>query len=366
MTRLQLIFVLFLLNIILVWGESKDRDGRLSLFSVVSFDNTECTSSDTSARCGTCYSSSECAEKGGRAAGNCAAGFGVCCLFIVDTCGSTISRNNSYFRSPGFPTAFTVTAATACAFTIQRCQSNICSIRLDFENLITSEPADGACGANNFDKITITSPSGFSPPGPGGLCGDGLSGQHMYVDTTLAGAVTFNVQAGTAAIANRAWNIKVTQIACDDMNRPPQGCTQYFTGPSGSIKSYNFDGGQINDGHLYSNCIRQEEGFCSIDYSAVGDNDFLLKAATAIKSQDAAIAIDCQETSVVIPTVLVPAAPPTLLEFCGGKFNTQSLQTEHGVARSTTTPFRFDFRAKTAANADGLAGFNLRYSQVPC
>ena len=52
--------------------------GVLSLFSVVQFKNNECTA--TSGLTGVCYSSTECTDNGGSASGNCASGFGVCCI----------------------------------------------------------------------------------------------------------------------------------------------------------------------------------------------------------------------------------------------------------------------------------------------
>ena len=39
---------------------------------------------------GTCFTSPECANKGGSSIGNCASGFGVCCTFRISVCGSTI------------------------------------------------------------------------------------------------------------------------------------------------------------------------------------------------------------------------------------------------------------------------------------
>ena len=52
--------------------------GFLSLFAVVQFKNSECTASN--GLTGTCYSSTDCANNGGSTSGNCAAGFGVCCI----------------------------------------------------------------------------------------------------------------------------------------------------------------------------------------------------------------------------------------------------------------------------------------------
>ena len=44
----------------------------------------------------------------------------------------------------------------------------------------------------------------------------------------------------------RAWNIKVTQIPCGcpsmETPRAPRGCLAYYTGFSGDLKSFNYDG----------------------------------------------------------------------------------------------------------------------------
>ena len=56
-----------------------------SVFQIVKFNNDACTAVDGTM--GTCYTASECTTKGGEERGNCASGFGVCCvgkfLFIV-------------------------------------------------------------------------------------------------------------------------------------------------------------------------------------------------------------------------------------------------------------------------------------------
>ena len=53
--------------------------------------------------------------------------------------------------------------------------------------------------------------------------------------------------------------------------RAPNDCVQYFTGSSGEVKSFNFDGGiQLRD-IQYTICIRRELGFCGIQY-IVQDN----------------------------------------------------------------------------------------------
>lgn len=54
--------------------------GQLSILSVVSFPNAQCTSGSDDFTFGTCLSATECGEAGGTKDGNCASGFGVCCV----------------------------------------------------------------------------------------------------------------------------------------------------------------------------------------------------------------------------------------------------------------------------------------------
>merc|ERR1711892_790839 len=64
-----------------------------SLFSIVQFPNEACSSTSGTYSNGTCFTSAECSSKGGSAQGNCAAGFGVCCVFSVSASGSTVTQN---------------------------------------------------------------------------------------------------------------------------------------------------------------------------------------------------------------------------------------------------------------------------------
>ena len=50
------------------------------------------------------------------------------------------------------------------------------------------------------------------------------------------------------------------------MFRAPTDCVQYFTGTSGSVKSYNFQGSQFLKGQIYNNCVRTEKGYCAIQW----------------------------------------------------------------------------------------------------
>ncbi len=66
--------------------------GFLSLFSIVNFKNDPCVAASDSSMKGTCYTTSECSSLGGSRDGNCASGFGVCCLFFF-TCSSSTNVN---------------------------------------------------------------------------------------------------------------------------------------------------------------------------------------------------------------------------------------------------------------------------------
>ena len=91
------------------------------------------TGTSSTSTYGTCYTASECSTKGGSADGNCAAGFGVCCVIATTTCGATISTNTTYIRNTGYPSSFTPTSASTCTFNIIKVSSDICQLRLDFQ-----------------------------------------------------------------------------------------------------------------------------------------------------------------------------------------------------------------------------------------
>ena len=76
----------------------------------------------------------------------------------------------------------------------------------------------------------------------------------MYVEVgpdsgaTATLAFTF----GTSTIA-RTWEIKVTQLECSNTNRPyDSGFLQYFTGTTGRIESFNYEGSNSVFQHLHS------------------------------------------------------------------------------------------------------------------
>merc|ERR1711963_168336 len=131
------------------------------------------------------------------------------------------------------------------------------------------------------------------------ICGQN-TGQHVYVDMgTLAGdTATLNFAFGSNS-ANRAWEIKVSQVPCSARYAPDPGCTQYQTGLTGRITSFNFL--STSDNHLanqnYNVCIRPEEGFCCIQYQVCNDPGSFSLSGGAQDPADATKQVSIAESS---------------------------------------------------------------------
>ncbi|XP_059099771.1 uncharacterized protein LOC131893679 isoform X2 [Tigriopus californicus] len=253
------------------------RGGKvLSIFQIVQFQNGPCNT--TGVQSGTCYTQSECDNRGGRGAGTCAGGFGVCCIINL-ACGGTSSENCTYLVQSS---TTATNEMTSCQYTICPCDKHICRLRFDFESFNINGPVTGSAisdvtvsaatelggviGDCTTDTFSITSPGNFAPPV---ICGFN-TGQHMIVDACAESCneAIFDL----AGSGTRQWNIKVTQYACGDENGGPDGCLQYFTGTTGTVSSYNFPTqAAVLDSsptHLSSQtqtmCWRQEENTCAI------------------------------------------------------------------------------------------------------
>lgn len=270
--------------------DSSSRDEKhFSLFSVVTFKNEECTSESTFSGgqvSGTCYTSTECSDKSGTKSGNCASGFGVCCVFVnAGGATSTISENRTYIQNPLYPAIETSGAGTTITYTINKCQTDICQVRLDFDNFVIAGPANTgeATGlttdyTNCNDKLVSSSSSSFFVPT---LCGV-MSNEHIYIDMGVVAADTATLAltlaaTGTISTANamRSWRIKTSQIPCFATYRAPQGCHRYLTTAVGTIASPNFSYGPsttsganlLNSAHDIMGqdlrtCLRREKGMC--------------------------------------------------------------------------------------------------------
>jgi len=369
-------------------GKSQ-RDGKVfSLFSIVSFPNDGCvTQSGTTTytarnRNGTCYTSTECASLSGTASGNCASGFGVCCLFTYSTSGTTIKQNCSYLQNPGFPSVYTST--TALSYKISKLQSDVCYIRLDFEAFVLLGPtatSDTTACVDSF--IATVSPSGYTTSK---ICGTN-TGEHIYLSlgpsSTASATLAFTF--GTTS-TTRTFEIKVTQIECWSRARPyDPGCLQYYTGTQGRISSFNFQY-TSTFAHLDSQnqniCIRQEEGNCCIRYNLCSDtNSWAISYNTgtiAIATSSGSLcALDYVNISGVTETCDQAHNQPLFNKICGYAFglghNLPLAQASAHVC-DCTAPFQVQFisnsyAAETTPSANNVLpqrGFCFEYQQVGC
>lgn len=362
--------------------ETKTKEGKVfSLFSIVSFKNQGCRSQSgttgftASNRNGTCYTSTECSSKGGQASGNCAAGFGVCCLFI-STAAATISENCSYIQNPSFPSAYTATSSLT--WTVSKCSNDVCSIRLDFETFVIAGPTSTTDATGCVDTFTVTaSPSGYVTPV---ICGSN-AGQHLYVDIGPASGATASLAFtfGTSTTVSRTWELKVTQIECSNPSRPSDaGCLQYHTGTTGRVASFNFAQTtttimQHLPSQNYGICIRQEAGFCCVQYTLCGDsNSWTIDGVAPAGGETGS---ECTTDYLAISGLSVGQCDTNILtgRLCGTAFNSVD---GNAIAASyvcdCNAPFNIQFVTDAAAIAPAAAigptqrGFCLQYQQIGC
>jgi len=351
----------------------EDRSSRfLSLFSIVRFANSLCFG--TNGFNGTCLTSAECASlNGGTASGSCASGFGVRCTVLVSTCGSTITRNNTYWRNPGFSNAYST--AGQCSVTVQKCTSNICQLRLDFVNFVIADPDGNANTATQCltDLFTVTGNTNNVPA----ICGTNTN-QHMYLHMTPGNnQFTLNMLL-TGTTTARTWDIRISQIPCGANYEAPQDCLQYFTEATGTFSSFNY---QFSNApavqHLanqdYTVCIRMAQGFCGICYAvcdvpaALGD---LMKFLISDEADTTIVDAACLTDFVQIPCAVATqtsAGGACTNNLCGAAFSAVTGATVPVPVYSYRKPFqvRFYTDGSDAMTTEGI-GFCLQYQQLPC
>jgi len=354
----------------------QEREGKISLFNIVKFKNDPCKSTSTitgaagadATRTGTCLTESECNDKTGVKAGGCAQGFGVCCVFLADTCNAVVSENCTYARTPA------MIDGNRCSFSVQKCQQDICALRLDFVAFATLGPANteevagGACR----DAFVVTSQAtGFASPT---LCGE-LTGQHIYVPMGPLATATATLELTLdAATDRRTFETKISQIPCSSKMRPPDGCLQWFTGTDGQLTSFNF---AANTGHLaqqnYNMCIRREAGFCCVKYGLCTDADsFSLESvkdmvAMQVGNDDELCLTDYLRIEGSSSTCGLGDATN---RYCGHKLADTKESKANVDICDCTAPFSVgvvtDNMPEAASAMVANRGFCLNYVQIPC
>jgi len=332
---------------------SSDRAQRLlNVFTIVNFPNSACNSTLDSMY-GTCYTASECTALGGSSAGSCASGFGVCCSF-TGGCGGTTSLNNTYFTSGSSNTS-------PCKFSVCKSSTDICQIKLNFNTFEVDAP-DTTTSTADYTPKTQCLLTQFTAESEGSsslntICGKN-SGYHMYLEAVSDGCNSLEFT--WTSTTSKTWKIHVMQIPCDAEWKAPTGCLQYFTGATGTVYSYNYQAGTSHIANQnYQNCIRTEQGYCSISYTATefGVNHIAASSLTQTS---------CSEDYVLIPqggptTTHIAAFP----RYCGGFLAPSDTQTSNMAVLTQAQPFVIGvvFNAVEKKDELGTKGFAIAYTQ---
>ncbi|EDW54087.1 uncharacterized protein LOC6613188 [Drosophila sechellia] len=272
--------------------QANSRQGKVIHLFPVPVDGY-CMSSD-GRRIGNCLNAYECRQKDGQAKGECAMGFGVCCVFLA-SCNTTITNNVTYIVSPEFP-SFMPSNFTGCSLRVKMMSDEISQVRIDFHHFTLGQP-NRRTGVCEGDVFSI----GGGPGGNFSLCGQN-SGQHLYYDvgtrasprqSTLYGSlrpvdastgpsnstptgdrfIDISLSLSSRLLPLRIWEMSVVQIPFSQ--RAPAGCLQYHTGTEGIMQTFNFaENGRHLANQNYRICVRQELDMCSIMYQPCDEQSF--------------------------------------------------------------------------------------------
>ncbi|KAF4518078.1 hypothetical protein B566_EDAN009622 [Ephemera danica] len=171
-------------------------------------DPQECLSDDNR-RVGVCQNPYECRIMNGESRGQCALGFGVCCVYTA-TCGGELSSNVGYFVSPGHPNALTPGSphmVRDCRLRVLKSASEISQIRLDMVHFTLGQP-NRRTGVCEQDKFTLRSGSN---PRRLRMCGIN-TGQHFYYDVDGEEDSAEMVIRLAKDHVSRFWEIKYTTV----------------------------------------------------------------------------------------------------------------------------------------------------------
>lgn len=363
---------------------------NIGIFNVVKFNNDPCDGDNS--KNGTCYTEDECSNKGGKAEGSCAEGYGVCCVFSLG-CGDSISENGTYFES-------SASVVGQCNLRVCPCNENICQLRLDFMNFVIAGPSTvtttvGSATAGEAvgdgedvidvsrcidDQFSVTSPGNAAPPV---ICGTN-TGDHMYVNVETGSTCSDLVfSLSSSSTVQRSWAIKITQYSCDYINKAPEGCLQWFFGSTtGTIQSFNWANKQHLADQNQNICVRRESNTCQICYTQSSDDDFQISGMA-----DAMAVIACGYGADGMATdydQLIIPAPSKLADganiandngFCGALLGSAAGGDDATICskrlpfmvRFVTDGFEFANEGKAGVAAmDNHQGFSVDYKLNSC
>merc|ERR1712080_730943 len=189
----------------------------------------------------------------------------------------------------------------------------------------------------------------------------------MGTSATSTAKLTFYSATGTS-IANRLWNVKVSQIECSSEWRAPPDCTQYFMGVRNTVFSYNYLGQQFTDDQDYTNCVRREVGYCGLRWRQTGTTSPDSFGIDLTTGPAAAKTNACVNGWISIPggvTFATVTSGTTYFTQCGTDFaeEAKTVQSE----TNTTPSFLLNVYSKKGATILATdVGFAMRYEQQMC
>merc|ERR1711962_317403 len=358
-----------------------DKDGRqllptLGLFSVVNFRNDECpgvVGNVATGLLGTCVSADECSSANGIKQGNCAAGFGVCCIYRTTACTATITRNGTYVANPAFPAAEANTAVLNCVTTVD-VSAEICQLKLTFGDATVLTPGAGGDVTAGAGRSNLAAEWGAdnNPPRVSGT----LTGQHMYVhrEGTTDPMITITKPTG---VPNNEWNVRVEMIECNSPWKAPVLCTQYHKANSGVIRSYNQQcttpvlplaaaGNMELQSQFNRICIRKNAGRSQVMYNVNPQFEVGLDALAADATLESGVGTTTALNALGCQSVAGPVQGSVTFiggnVHCGERLAPTGGQTANAPIIQEGAPFGLTHI--TTAVASNTRGFCIMYTQM--
>ncbi|XP_018018540.1 uncharacterized protein LOC108675069 [Hyalella azteca] len=199
----------------------------------------------------------------------------------------------------------------------------------------------------------------------------------MYFDVS-PGFTDVKLDIKTTTTNNR-WQISVTQIDCTSSSslQAPSGCLQYYTGSTGTIKSFNYaqptatptENRQLSN-QDYKVCIAAQSNACSVTYkkSSKAPNDYSFSMTEDSIAFDPPgpgfVGASCTTDYLTIPGAVITDSwsvldPPGSEgdTFCGLNF-------PESVKSTSTQPFQLHVKTNSKETTTDWfnAGFSLDYS----
>ncbi|CAG7717374.1 unnamed protein product, partial [Allacma fusca] len=162
----------------------------------------------------------------------------------------------------------------SCKINFKRPNSDICHVRLDFVRFSMTGPSDlGECDGGSL-TVTAENLHDFI------TCGNN-TGQHLYLEYGDCDIVSVSMNPNQDGNPPPTFDLQATFINCEQSGSsktiqndpPPAGCDQYYTNPSGQVRSFNYISqkffgisqwndvqGQINN-QKYTVCVKTLSGY---------------------------------------------------------------------------------------------------------